>query len=141
MNIPIYDLDAPCHKIQISRDQILSSLEGYVPEHEYIRNLMPAVCSFVDKHRDHRLFLCCDIGDEPWTFEEPDWLGWKGVPDYFYFNHFLPRNLIEIHGFPNWEEAEQFLREEHPWLFSDQMDAYTSAIRRDFDQRISTASQ
>src|SRR5262249_54495237 len=73
---PLVDLDTLCKKILLTADDIEAALKGEIPDQPYIRELMPVVKEFAARHRGHRLFLSCDMGDP----EEDPW--WPGRPGF-----------------------------------------------------------
>ena len=122
-------------KILVTSEEILSAIGGDIPDQTYIRKLKPIVKKLAEHHREHELFLVCDIGDLPWDPEQPNFVEWLQIPGAFNSGNYLPRNLVDVFGLNAWpdvfpdEIAESFslvlLTEEE-----------LAAVRAEFEKRI-----
>ncbi len=135
---PFADSDTLCKKIFVKADQIDEALAGDVPDQPYIRELTPIVREFAARHRGHRIFLSCDLGDceqDPWWPGRPRFADWLEVPGPFRFDWDLPRNLIELKGFESWPAVLIGMANEWPFERAEAHAVEMEAIRAAFEDR------
>jgi hypothetical protein len=136
---PLVDLGSLCKKVLVTAEQIEAALGGDVPDQPYIRELTPVVWSFAARHRGHRLFLSCDLGDpgeDPWWPGQPGFADWLAVSGTFPFHQYLPRNLVELAGFQNWLDVLAGMASEWPFEFPELYPEEIEAIRQGFEERL-----
>lgn len=121
--------------VAVTVQQVAEALEGVVPHQPYIHELLPFIRSFLAIHKEHFLFLTCDIGAYPWHFGEPQWYQWREIQAVFNFEgQFLPKNLIKDFGFHHWEEVIRYYSEHASWFLHEQMKDEREALRQAFEQ-------
>jgi hypothetical protein len=137
---PLVDLESHCKKGLVTAEHIESALVHDVPDHSYIRELTPVVRVFAARHRGHRLFLSCDLGDpeeDPWWPGRPGFADWLEVPGAFKSHWYLPRNLIEVARFQSWSDVLRGMAKEWPFVWAETFPEEVEAIRIAFELRIS----
>ncbi|MFC1834100.1 hypothetical protein ACFL2Q_05115 [Thermodesulfobacteriota bacterium] len=122
-------------KIPVTSDKIWAFvLQDCSPE------LTHLVRGFAERHRDHELFLSCDFGVRPWNPPQKGFSDWIEIPGPFYWWRFLPRNMVEIEGFPSWAEAYRgvanLLLAEYDICYWESALPIVNAIRVAFEDRI-----
>jgi hypothetical protein len=135
---PLADLDSHCKKVFVAAEQIEEALDGDVPDQPYIRELTPLVRAFAARHRGHRLFMSCDLGDpkeDPWWPGRPGFADWLELPGLYRFNQYLPRNLIELARFQSWSDVLTRMASEWPFRFAESYPEEIEAIRVGFEER------
>jgi hypothetical protein len=135
---PLVDQGSKCKKILVTAEQVEAAVNADIPNQPYIRELTPIVREFAARHRGHRLFLSCDLGDpeeEPWWPGRPGFADWLEVSGPFRFHQYLPRNLIEAAEFPTWAVVLASLGLEWPFVFAESHRVEIEAIRTAFEDR------
>lgn len=135
---PLTDLVTRCKKALVSAEQIEGALAGDIPDQPYIRELTPVVRAFAARHRGHRQFLSCDLGnpeEDPWWPGRPGFADWLEVPGAFRNNHYLPRNLVEVAGFSNWHAVLAGMAGAWPFEVAESHAEEMEAIRIGFEER------
>ena len=135
---PLADLGSNCKKVLVTAEQVQEALAGDIPDQPYIRELTPIVRAFAVRHRGHRVFLSCDLGDpeeDPWWPGRPGFADWLEVPGPFQSNHYLPRNLVEVARFQTWPDVLAGMASEWPFEFPESHPEEIEAIRKGFVER------
>jgi hypothetical protein len=134
---------AGCPVVRLDAAELLEGVARAAPDQSYIQRLKERLPAFVGEHGAHDLFMACDLGAEPWSWEVPaaEWTRWKEIRGYDCFCTFLPRNLVEDLNLTTWDDALRFLRTEHDWLLFEQTAAEVEAIRRAFEQNVDAAAR
>lgn len=138
---PFGDLDTLCKKVIITSNDIRNALSGDYPKREYIMQLKPIVSRMADTHEGHQLFLSCDLGDtsaDPWWPDQANFGQWMQIPGVFNYDHYLPRNLVEVFGLARWpNEFDEPLRT----IFRDAYftEVQLTAIKSEFEKNVQDA--
>ena len=124
--------------VSVSTKQLHEALDNFVPHQPYIEKLLPFVRNFIASHRNHLLFLTCDLGEYPWDFGEPRYLEWREIQAACSYNgQFLPKNLIQDFGFSHWSEVLEYYSQHQSWFLCEQIKDERELLRQAFEREIS----
>lgn len=120
--------------VELESGDLLDVL-GHDNANGHIDELIPTVGQFADAHRDHQLFITCDIGDLPWDIGEPEWATWKeiGRPEHHY-GKFLPRNLIDDFAFASWNDVMTYYEAHELWFLHEQLSRDLASLKAAFER-------
>jgi hypothetical protein len=102
---------------------------------DYIPRLIPAVREFLRTPPTGELIIVSDLGNEPWSPDQPVWYEWQEIIAAFDFHaRFLPRNLVGDHGFKTWEEVLAFYEENEAWFLHEQCSEELNQLKVQFER-------
>ena len=136
--LTVENRSSPSRKVFVSACSLRDSLAAGYPQHDYILQLAPVVDAFCSNHDAHDVFISCDLGDPgdaPWHPDQPEVADWLQLSGPFNYDHFLPRNLIEVFDLREWPET---LPPPLDKLFADAYltDEQFEAVKSEFRRRV-----